>query len=144
MVLNLYHVLKGMPFELTIHNVGHVDSVGNVIFLAGAKRYASKNAVFLFHGVGFNNPANRRIEEKEARQLFGWYIKRKARMGNIIAQNTYYRRKEIAELFKEAQTKDAAFAFSKGFIHDVRDFQIPPNCPVISLAFQRQPPQYQA
>ena len=44
--MNLYNVLKGMPFELITHNVGNVDSIGNVIFLAGEKRYATANATF--------------------------------------------------------------------------------------------------
>ena len=35
----LYHTLAGMPFKLTIHNIGNVDSIGNVVFLAGHSRY---------------------------------------------------------------------------------------------------------
>ncbi len=33
--LNIYNVLRGFPITLTTHNVGHVDSIGNAIFLAG-------------------------------------------------------------------------------------------------------------
>ena len=40
---NLYNVMKGMPFELVTHNVGSVNSIGNVVFLAGSKRYATSN-----------------------------------------------------------------------------------------------------
>ena len=60
--MNLYNVLKGMPFELTTHNVGNVDSIGNVIFLAGSKRYATPNATFMFHGVGFNVSQGQRLD----------------------------------------------------------------------------------
>ncbi len=49
--MNLYNVLRGLPFELITHNVGNVDSIGNVIFLAGTKRYAAPNSTFMFHGV---------------------------------------------------------------------------------------------
>ena len=38
--LNLYNVMRAMPFRLTTHNVGNVDSIGNAIFLAGEERYA--------------------------------------------------------------------------------------------------------
>lgn len=31
--INLYNVLRSLPFELVIHNVGNVDSIGNAIFL---------------------------------------------------------------------------------------------------------------
>ena len=33
--LNLYNVMKAMPFKITTHNVGNLDSIGNAIFLAG-------------------------------------------------------------------------------------------------------------
>jgi ATP-dependent protease ClpP protease subunit len=68
--LNLYNVLRGMPFELTTHNVGNIDSVGNAVFLAGAKRYANANTSFMFHGVGFPTPPNiRLLQEKECREF---------------------------------------------------------------------------
>ena len=136
--INLYHVLKGMPFELVIHNVGNVDSVGNVIFLAGTKRYASANATFMFHGVGFDMPRNARLEEKDCRERLASILADQTRMGNIIAQCTKLSVAEIADLFKQAQTKDTAFALEKGIIHEIKEFQIMPGCPIISLVFQRQ------
>lgn len=136
--INLYHVLKGMPFELDIHNVGNVDSVGNVVFLAGTKRYATSHATFMFHGVGFNMSQNMRLEEKDCREKLESLLADQTRMGNIIAQCTKLSVTEIADLFKQAQTKDAAFALDKGIIHEVKEFQIMPRCPVISLGFQRQ------
>jgi len=30
--LNIYNVLRAFPFELTTHNVGNVDSIGNAVF----------------------------------------------------------------------------------------------------------------
>ena len=36
--LNLYNFLQGVPFELTTHNIGNVDSIGNAIFLAGKSK----------------------------------------------------------------------------------------------------------
>ena len=39
----LYNTLVAMPFKITVHNIGSVNSVGNVIFLAGEERYATSN-----------------------------------------------------------------------------------------------------
>ena len=36
----VYNVLKALPYKLITHNVGNVDSIGNVIFLAANERYA--------------------------------------------------------------------------------------------------------
>ena len=52
--MNLYNVMRAMPFKLITHNVGNVDSIGNAIFLAGVARYACPHSTFMFHGVGFN------------------------------------------------------------------------------------------
>ena len=59
--MNLYNVLRGLPRDLTIHNVGNVGSIGNAIFLAGSKRYACAHSTFMFHGVGFNSPGGTRL-----------------------------------------------------------------------------------
>lgn len=135
--LNLYNVLKGMPFKLIIHNVGNVDSIGNVVLLAGTKRYATKNATFMFHGVGFNAP-NSRLEEKNLRERLNGILSDQKRIGNIISQHAKLTGRQIAGLFRQAQTKDATFALSSGIIHNIRNVRIPKGCPVISLVFQRQ------
>lgn len=135
--LNLYNVLKSLPFELTTHNVGNVDSIGNALFLAGTKRYAVPNATFMFHGVGFNAPPQQRFEEKNLRERLDSVLSDQRRIGDIIAQHTNLNTKQIAQLFRQAQTKDAVFAKSKGIIDDIRDVNIPSGCPIISLVFKR-------
>ena len=45
----LYFFLKSLPLPLTTYNVGSVESVGVVIFLAGSKRYACPRTRFLVH-----------------------------------------------------------------------------------------------
>ena len=86
--LNVYNVLKGMPFELTTHNVGNVDSIGNVIFLAGTKRYCTANATFMFHGVGMNVTANTRLEEKNIRERLDTIVTDQERIGSVIPHHS--------------------------------------------------------
>lgn len=135
--LNLYNVLKGMPFELITHNVGEVNSVGNTIFLAGKRRYATPNSTFMFHGVGFTLSQNQRFEEKDLRERLTGILRDQERIGSIISQHTNLSTKEIAGLFREAQTKDASFALEKGIIHEIKDVQLVQGSPVISLVFKR-------
>ena len=33
--ITLYNTLSALPFDLTVHNIGNVDSIGNVVFLSG-------------------------------------------------------------------------------------------------------------
>jgi ATP-dependent Clp protease protease subunit len=135
--MNLYNVLKGMPFELTIHNVGNVDSIGNSIFLAGKNRYAAPQSTFMFHGVAFNTAQGQAHDEKLLRERLDTVLSDQKRMGAIIEEHTNLTGEQIANLFREAQTKDATYAVSCGIVHEIRDVQIPPGSPVVSLVFQR-------
>jgi ATP-dependent protease ClpP protease subunit/transposase-like protein len=61
----VYNTLRALPITLTTYNVGTVNSIGNVIFLAGEKRLACDTSSFMFHGVGFDlTGTTARMEEK--------------------------------------------------------------------------------
>jgi ATP-dependent protease ClpP protease subunit len=136
--ITLYNVMSGMPFEIITHNAGNVDSIGNAVFLAGARRYACPHSTFMFHGVGFDVGTQAiRLEEKNVREMLGNIENNHGRIGSIIKERTKLQESAIPELFREAQTKDAAFAVGCGIIDEIRDIQIPPNATVISLVFQR-------
>src|SRR5690348_16113733 len=51
--VTVYNVLRGLPVTLITHNVGNVDSIGSVVFLAGEQRYACPQTTFMLHGVSF-------------------------------------------------------------------------------------------
>jgi hypothetical protein len=68
--------------------MGNVDSIGNVIFLAGAERYACPLSTFMFHGVGFDVPGGLRMEEPFLRE----------RLDTIEADH-----KRIVSLFRKSQ-----------------------------------------
>lgn len=135
--LNLYNVLRAMPFKLTTHNVGNVDSIGNAVFLAGDRRYASPHSTFMFHGVGFDTPPGLRLEEKFLRERLDAIIADQKRIGSILEERTQLAKEEIGRLFLEATTKDAAYAAGVGIIDEIRDVNIPPGSPIMSLVFQR-------
>lgn len=136
--MNLHNVLRGVPFELVTHNVGNVDSIGNMVFLAGKRRYTVAQATFMFHGVGFSVGNQMRLEEKTLRERLESLLSDQQRIGAIIAQYSTLSAEEIAGLFLQAQTMDAQWAVDKGIVHEIRDVQIPAGSPIISLVFQRQ------
>ena len=99
--MTLYNVLRGMPFELITHNVGNVDSIGNAVFLAGSRRYASPHATFMFHGVGFSM-ANQtiRLEEKNVREMLENITSNHRRIGTVLEERTKIDKALIPELFR--------------------------------------------
>ena len=136
--LNLYNVLRAMPFKLITHNVGNVDSIGNAVFLAGSERYACPHTTFMFHGVGRGVPPGTRLEEKGAKEALDSILADQKRIGSVIKDRTKLGDPEIESLFREAQTKDATFAVGSGIVDQIKDVQIPPGSTIISLVFQRQ------
>jgi ATP-dependent Clp protease protease subunit len=135
--LNLYNVLRGLPAKFVFHNVGNVDSIGNAIFLAGDERYACPHSTFMFHGVGFDVSATTRIEQKNAQEMLDGILADQKRIASIMVERTALNSREAGKLFKEARTKDAAYAASVGIVSDIRDVHIPPGSTVLSLVFQR-------
>ncbi len=137
--LTLYNVLRAFPVKLTMHNVGNVDSIGNAIFLAGAERYACPHSTFMFHGVGIDLPPGYRLEQKNSEENLGLILSDQKRIGSVVKDRTNLNDAEIGDLFKEARTKDAAWAKGVGFVNDICDVAIAPGAPVHSLVFPRQP-----
>jgi ATP-dependent Clp protease, protease subunit len=134
--INLYNVLRAMPFALVTHNVGNVDSIGNAVFLAGEERYACPHSTFMFHGVAAGFDAGQ-MEAKRFRELLDGLKADQSRIGSVIEQRTKITHREVAALFREARTKDATQAVSAGIIHKIEDVKIPPGSPIVSLVFQR-------
>ena len=133
----LYNTLRAMPFALTVHNIGSVNSMGNVIFLAGTTRYATAHSTFMFHGVGFEVQGPTRMDEKIVRERLDGLLADQSQMGKIITEGSSIAEDDVAELFRTQRTVDALWAKDNGIIEDIRDFNIPPGNPVVSFVFQR-------
>lgn len=136
--VTLYNTLRGMPFELIAHNVGSVNSIGNIVFLAAEKRYACQNANFMFHGVASNiMSAPTSLSEKDLKERLDAIRADQKRIGSIIAERTTLATTDVAAMFLSAETKNANDAKAAGIIHEIRDVQIPAGAPVKQLVFQR-------
>lgn len=49
-----YNFLTSLPIPVHTHNLGTVESMGNILFLAGERRTASRRSKFLFHPFFWN------------------------------------------------------------------------------------------
>ena len=132
--IHAYNMISAMPLNLTTHNVGNVDSIANVIFLAGAKRAASPYSTFMFHSVGFDQSGPIRLEERNLRQFLDSVVADNKRMGGIIASRTDLTERSAGALFREQKTRESAWALKNGFVHDVRDPSIAPGTNVVKIA----------
>ncbi|MGA7179815.1 MAG: hypothetical protein WBX11_09565, partial [Thiobacillaceae bacterium] len=122
-------------FQVSLYTT--FDHSSNAIFLAGDERYACPHSTFMFHGVGFDVQQQMRIEQKNAQEMLDGILADQNRITNIMVERSNLNEAQAADLFKEARTKDAAYAASMGIVSDIRDINIPPGSAIFSLVFQR-------
>jgi len=129
--VTLYNLLRAIACELTTHNMGNIDSIGNAVFLAGKTRKACTHSTFMFHGVGFD--IHQRFEEKNLREGLDSILADQRRIGDIIADRTRIPKTRAMQLFRDARTKNANDALKYGIVHEVSDLQIPTDSQIITL-----------
>jgi ATP-dependent Clp protease protease subunit len=134
--INLYNLLRGMPFQLITHNVANVDSIATAVFLAGDQRYTCPDSTFMFHGVRWGT-GNTNPSEGELREYLLNVQADQRRIAAIIAERTRLGVAEVEAFFREAATKDAAYAAEMGLVDEVRPVQVPAGVPVWAHAFNR-------
>ncbi len=140
--LSAYNFLKGIPLEITTHNFGSADSIGVVLFCAGARRLSVPHARFLLHGVqcNFNQPVS--LEEKQLEErLKGLQID----MGNIariIADTVKKDKQQVLNDMLNRTTLYPEQAVDYGLVHEIKSELFEPGTEVISIQMTPQtPPQ---
>jgi hypothetical protein len=51
----------------------------------------------------------------------------------ILVDRTSFKMEEVRELFRQGESKNPAFAKSKGVIHEIKEVTIEPGAPVVAL-----------
>lgn len=131
--LSIAAFMKTLPVNIITHNIGQTDSIANVIFAAGATRYANRNASFLFHGVALNFEKQSLIES----QLEEQYKNVKRLRENIAAAFAAYTGLDIADvntlMVSGATILTATEALQKSIINEIRDANIPAGSQIIAI-----------
>ena len=123
--IDAYNLLRALPFKITMHNIGQVNSVANVIFLAANIRIATSVSTFLFHGVGQDFNEKIRFEERRAKELLESLRRDNHSLASIIAARSKLKATEVSDLFREQYVKDSKWALEKNFIQKIEDPKIP-------------------
>lgn len=131
----LYNFLISLQGKLTItmHNTGTVDSIANVIFVAGQNRYAAPNSSFLFHGVLMNmqGGVSRTILKETLSRLEGM----ENRIAHTVSKHSKLTEEELTSLFHQGEGKDVNFALSKEIIHKIIAPSVPPGSIHLAMTF---------
>lgn len=122
--VTMYNTIKAMPYEINTHNISNVDSIANVIFLAGKNRLANQCSTFMFHGVGFNGNNNERLEEKNILEKLDTIKSEHNRIAKIISDHSGLSFESCMGLFKQQETRHAIWAVENGLATGIDEFRI--------------------
>jgi ATP-dependent Clp protease protease subunit len=131
--ITLYNFLRSLPVDISMHNMGSIDSIATVIFLAGNKRYASPHSAFLFHGVQFNFEGKISVNNQQLIELLSRLKTDQQKISGVLTDRTKLTADEVKDLFIQGESKDPQFAVSKGIINNIVAASIPPNAPCITV-----------
>ena len=131
--LTAYNYLKGIPAEVTTHNCGSVDSIGVVMFCAGARRLSVPHARFLLHGVSAGFDQAVRLEEKQLEERLKGLQIDMLNIARVIASNTGKTEQEVNQAMLDRTTLDPSEAKSWGLVHDIESSLFEQGSDIIAI-----------
>ena len=123
----LYNFLRSLPLRLTIHNIGSVESIANIVFLAADQRFACPDTHFLIHGFEWSFSAQSSLVHERVKEISTSLSADEERFTNILKERTGMKEETLANLdfFRRSAIIGAADAKNYGIVQDVRAVQIP-------------------
>lgn len=140
--LSAYNFLKGIPAQVVTHNFGSVDSMGVVLFCAGARRLSVPHARFLLHAVHTNFPQPASLEEQQLEERLKGLRMDIENIAGVIAANTGRSEKQVTEDMLNRTTLNPEQAVEYGLVHDIKEELLPPGVELLSIVqAQNLPPR---
>ena len=129
-----YNFLKGAPIEITTHNINSCDSIGGVIFAAGARRLSVPHGRFLLHGAMANFPANTALSEIQLEERLNSMRIDADNIAGVLASATGKEESAIHEDLRQGKTLDPQQAVDYGLVHEIAEALYPAGAQVIRLS----------
>ena len=126
----IYHFLRGLPYEIIMHNIGSVDSIGLTIFLAGEKRYTTTHGTFLIHRVT-SDQQKEKVGASLLKETLNSIEANEQKVRNLYRERSSMPKTDIDKLFESGELKDAKYALDHGIAHEIREFTIPANTKIL-------------
>jgi ATP-dependent protease ClpP protease subunit len=118
--LTAYNYLKGIPAEVTTHNIGSVDSIGVALYCAGRKRISVPQARFLMHPVSMNFREAASYEEPKLMELVKSLRVDMENCASVVAANTKKSKQQVFRAMLARTTIDPDAALRWGLVHEIR------------------------
>ncbi|GKS59298.1 hypothetical protein YTPLAS18_28250 [Nitrospira sp.] len=133
--ITLHNYLRALPVPLVMHNIGSIDSIANVVFLAADERYANENSTFLFHGIQWGFGQGVQLSWSQLQETVSRFKGDEGKIASIVSQRTKITEDELRGLFHQGEAKGTDFAKAKDIIQAVTEAKVPPGAPFFALNF---------
>jgi ATP-dependent protease ClpP protease subunit len=133
----LYNFLRSLPVRLSIHNIGSVESVAIVVFLAANQRFACPHTHFLIHGFDWTFGAQQSIVHERIKEISKSLEADEERFIDILKSRTGMKDTELSELdfFRKSVIIGAEDAKKYGIVQEVRQASIPDGSQVWNVDY---------
>jgi ATP-dependent Clp protease, protease subunit len=131
--MTLYNYLAALPVELVTYNIGNVDSIGAIVFLAGSQRFACPHSTFMLHPVAFGLQGAANYEQPDLTAIVQSLEADQARIAGIYAERSGLQKANALALFNQQKTYSATEAESFGFVNEVKPLVIDAGAQVVHL-----------
>jgi ATP-dependent Clp protease protease subunit len=125
----VYSFLRSLPVPLTVHNLGNVESISLVVYLAGETRRVCPQGRFLIHPLHWNFEAGR-VDHARLREYVGKLDNDLRRYVEIFEERTAGASAPISvgeHLSGSERLIPATASISAGIAHEVTEASIPPD-----------------
>jgi ATP-dependent protease ClpP protease subunit len=125
--------LKGIPAEVTTHNIGSVDSIGVALYCAGKRRLCVPQARFLMHPVSMTFREGASYEEPKLLEMVKSLRVDMDNCASVVAANTNRTKKQVLRAMLDRTTLHPEAALEWGLAHEIRQQLFEDGSEVISI-----------
>ena len=126
--------IKALEVQTTMHNIGQIDSVANVIFAAGKTRYATKNSSFMYHGVATHFQKDENLIESQVKERYEGLMRHRQ---DIVKNYSAYTGLPLADVEKMmvdgGNILSSTEALEKRIISGIKEPIIPIGSKVVTI-----------
>jgi ATP-dependent Clp protease, protease subunit len=128
----LYNFLRALPYDIEMHNIGSVDSIGIVIFLAAQKRYSTANGTFLIHRVK-SEFKKEKMEGGSINEKLSCVKGEEKKISDVVISRSKMPVEEFNKLFEAGELKDAEYGLKNGIIEEIKDVSFPQGAQIFVI-----------
>ena len=119
----LYHHIRSLPLQVTIHNTGTVASIATTLFVAGHRRLCAPHSIFMMHPVAVGGSGAMASAPLQA--ALDSALRDEERTENILRERTRIPEDILSARRSRDVYVSAQDALSYGLVDEVTEFTLP-------------------